>query len=361
MNIALVCPYAWDRPGGVQTHVRALAGALRTRGHDVTVLAPFAARARPPDGVVPVGRAFAVPANGSRAPISFGPGAARRVRAVLREVAPTVIHVHEPLIPSTSLLAVVTADVPVIGTFHASAERSAAYRVAGPILTRVARRLTLRTAVSDAAYAFAARYFPGEYELTPNGIDVDSFARATPERVSSKPTILFLNRIERRKGLAVLLRAVARLDDVEATLVVAGTGPAERRMRRLAGSLGVEATWLGRVHHDRVPAIYAGADIYCAPALGGESFGIVLLEAMAAGAPVACSDLPAFQAVAGDAAWITRAGDADALAVGLRRLLTDPATRADLAARGRNRAAEFSWARLVEPVEALYRRAVAGG
>lgn len=359
MKVALVSPYAWDRPGGVQTHVRALSEALRHRGHQVIVLAPFA-RAGDAGGAVRVGRAVSIPANGSVAPLSFGPVGARRIKSVLRDLAPDVVHLHEPLVPSSSLLALVSADAPTVGTFHASAEQSNAYRVARPLLERAVRRLHVRTAVSEAARRFASRYFPGDYELTPNGIDVAGFSNASPERISTGPVVLFLNRLERRKGLDVLIRAMAHLHDLEATLVVAGTGPEESKARRLAASLEVDAIWLGAIEHGRIPGVYAGADVYCAPAVGGESFGIVLLEAMAAGVPVVCSDLDAFRSVVADAAATTRTGDAADLAAALRGVLTNPERAAALTEAGRRRADEFAWSRLVVPVEELYERAAGG-
>lgn len=360
MRLAIVCPYAWDVPGGVQTHVRALAAALRGRGHEVWVVAPRLSRsAAGEDQVVFAGRCVKVPANGSIAPIAFGPAARRHVNDALGSIRPDVVHLHEPLAPSISFLALLGTNLPAVGTFHASASRSAGYAAAKPVLERAIRRLTVRTVVSEAARDLVARYFPGTYELTPNGIDLGPFKRGATERVVPEPSLLFLNRIERRKGLEVLIQAMTRLRDTKATLVVAGSGPDERKLRRLAAALGVDAVWLGRVEHDRVPAVYAGCDVYCAPALGGESFGIVLLEAMAAGTPVVCSDLAAFQAVVSDAGLITAAGNAGDLADGLRQLLTRPDLRAELASRGLRRAEEFSWDRLVPHVEALYDRALA--
>lgn len=352
-----MCPYAWDRPGGVQSHVGGLAGALRSRGHEVAVVAPAASGGRPPDGIVVAGRAVGVPANGSIAPIAFGPRAAAAVRRALDDLEPDVVHLHEPLVPSLSLLALTGRPRPCVGTFHAAAQRSTGYAAARPLLGRAAARLNARTAVSDAARALAARYFPGDYALTPNGIDPARFASVRPAGFGSRPTVLFLGRIERRKGLVVLMQAMARVRDLDAVLVVAGTGPGEGRYRRLAQSLAIRTQWLGRVPEDDIPGVYAGASVYCAPALGGESFGIVLLEAMAAGAPVVCSDLAAFRAVAGPAAAFAPPGDAGELAFALRTVLADPSRRAEMARHGRRIAASFSWDRLVPGVEAVYRRA----
>ena len=360
MRVALVCPYAWDRPGGVQSHVRSLAAALRRRGHEVAVLAPHADAVSGSAGgdVTLVGRAVSVPANGSVAPLAFGPLAAVGVRRALGAFDPEVVHLHEPLIPSLSLLSLWNTRAPAVGTFHAAADSSFGYGVAKPLLSRAIRRLAVRTAVSDSARALVARYFPGVYTLTPNGTDVVAFAQAEPHRVVDGPSVLFFSRIERRKGLEVLIRAMARLRDLDATLVVAGSGPEEKAARALAARLSVRAEWMGRVENDAVAGTYAGASVYCAPGLGGESFGIVLVEAMAAGAPVVCSDLPGFRAVAGGAARLVPPGEAGPLADELRAVLGDPGEAERMSRAGRTLAGAFDWNRLLPGVEDVYERAV---
>jgi phosphatidylinositol alpha-mannosyltransferase len=344
-----------------------LSGALRLRGHDITILAPFRSGASVGD-VVRVGRTVPLPANGSVAPLSFGPVAARSVRRALDELHPDVIHVHEPLIPSTSMLAVLGAKAPVVGTFHAAAESSFGYRVAKPVLERVLEKIAVRTAVSDSARALVRRYFPGEYVLTPNGVDTARFANATPadlgpgQDLGSGQTVLFFGRLERRKGLEVLIQAMARLGPEQtgsekAKLVVGGSGPEERACRALARNLGVDATFLGRMADQDVPGLYRAADVYCAPGLGGESFGIVLVEAMAAGTPVVCSELDGFKAVAGGAARFVPPGDAGLLADALRDVLEDEDARALMIKSGERLAGAFDWRRLVGGVEAIYERA----
>ncbi|HEX2057482.1 MAG TPA: glycosyltransferase family 4 protein [Actinomycetota bacterium] len=360
MRVALVCPYAWDRFGGVQSHVRSLAGALGERGHEVRVLAPHVGpRAVAPEGVTFTGKAVPIPANGSVAALAFGPAAAAAVKRALTEFEPDVLHLHEPLIPSISLLALRSSDVPAVGTFHAAMEWSFGYGIARSALGPTIRRLAVRTVVSDSAEALVSRYFPGPYVLTPNGIDVDAFARAEPERHGGGSSVLFFSRLEKRKGLEVLIRAVAGLRDgpVRPTLVVAGAGPEERAVKSLARSLSVRAVWLGRVPDERVASLYRGADVYCAPALGGESFGIVLVEAMAAGAPVVCSDLPGFRAVAGEAAFLVPPRAHRRLGAALRRVLEDPAKAETMRTAGRDVAARFDWSRLVPRVEELYESA----
>lgn len=367
MRVALVCPYAWDRYGGVQSHVRALAHALHEKGHETGVMAPYLSDRSMLNepGITFVGRAVRVPANGSVAPLAFGPLVASGIREALEEFEPQVVHLHEPLIPSLSLLALSTnALAPTVGTFHAAAESSLGYRGAKPVLAKAARRLTVRTAVSEAARALAARYFPGEYLITPNGIDTRRFASAEPlERGAGSEgrSVLFLGRLEARKGLEVLIEAMARIADLDASLVVAGSGPEKRSARALARRLGVQAEWLGRVSEEDKPRIYRSADVYCAPALGGESFGIVLIEAMAAGAPVVCSDLSAFRAVTNGAANLAAAGDAEALARALRSVLTDPEKAGEMRTLSHREAARFSWSALVGDVEAVYRLALDRG
>jgi len=353
MRVALVSPYAWDRPGGVQSHIRGLAAALRERGHEVLVLAPRASRRDAPDATL-VGRAVPVPANGSVAPISFGPLAAARLHRALKDFVPDVVHAHEPLIPSLSLLATAAA-APTVGTFHASAPSSFGYRTARPVLARVAARLAARTAVSDAALALAARYFPGDYALTPNGVDTERFAAAAPIDLGHGRRVLFLSRIERRKGLEVLVRAMGRLR-ASATLIVAGTGPEESRCRRLAAALGVDARFIGHVSEEDKPRVYRSVDVYCAPGLGGESFGIVLIEAMAAGTPVVCSDLSGFRDAIGDAALTVPAGDPGRLAEALDDVLAEEGTAHRLSVKGMARAQSFDWSHLVATVENIYEK-----
>jgi phosphatidylinositol alpha-mannosyltransferase len=357
LKVAVVCPYAWDRSGGVQSHVRSLARSLRNRDHHVAVIAPHAAinPSAAEDDLFLIGQAVSVPANGSVAPLAFGPLAAAGVRRVLRAFDPDVVHLHEPLIPSLPLMALWNTHRPTVGTFHAAAHSSMGYRLGRPVLERAARRLDVRTAVSDAARELIARYFPGRYLLTPNGVDVKRFSSVEALDLPSGPKrVLFLSRIERRKGLEVLIQAMTRLRDIDVELLVAGTGPEERAGRVLAERLQVQALWLGHLSEGDVARAYRSADVYCAPGLGRESFGIVLLEAMAAGLPVVCSDLPGFRAVAGGAATLVPAGDAGALADALRAVLTDEPKAAEMRVMNARIAAAFDWSRLVGGVEEAY-------
>jgi phosphatidylinositol alpha-mannosyltransferase len=359
MRIAIVCPYAWDRPGGVQSHVAALGAALRARNHNVTVIAPRLRRGMTSEdpGLRFIGRAVGVPANGSIAPIAFGPRAAAGVRRTLRSLRPDIVHLHEPLIPSLSLLALLDCPAPAVGTFHSARDESRAYSAASPILRQLVERLAVRTAVSDAARALVEQHFPGTYLLTPNGVDVDRFSAAQAEDLGSEKTVLFLGRVERRKGLEILVQAMTRLRDLQVTLVVAGDGPHGDRCRRLADRLSVRSSFLGALPEARKPGIVKAADVYCAPNLGGESFGIVLIEAMAAGVPVVCSDLPGFRSAAGTAAAFVPPGNAGLLADALRKVLTEQREAESMRAAGARSARMFDWSRLVPGVEAIYERA----
>ena len=355
MKVALVCPYAWDVPGGVQSHVRSLAACLRRRDHDVMIVAP--ARGRDADGATVVGRSVPIPANGSIARLGLGPTTWVRVRRALADFQPDVVHAHEPLIPGASLYALLQSNGPVVGTFHAAAESSVGYAAARPVLARAAARLRARTAVSDAARSLVARYFPGDYRLTPNGIDHDRFAQANPEDLGPGKHVVFLGRIERRKGLEVLLQAMARIPDLGADLVVVGRGPEERHARALETRLMLRVRFVGAVSDEEKARLLRRADVFCAPALGGESFGIVLLEAMAAGAPVVCSSLEGFRAVAGRAAVLVEPGDPGLLADALRRVLSDGSLSRRMRAKSAEVSAGFDWGRLVGNIEEIYERA----
>ena len=358
MRVALVCPYAWDLPGGVQSHIRSLAAVLQTRDHDVLVIAPRRHTVPVEPGVVLAGRALPVPANGSSAPVSFGPVAAAGVRRALAGFMPDVVHLHEPLIPSLSLLALWGSEAPAVGTFHASASGSIGYRAGRVVLERAAQRLAVRTAVSDAARELIGRYYPGDYQLTPNGIVLERFASAEPADLGEGSKILFLGRLERRKGLEVLIQAMTRLRSLDAELIVAGAGPQEKKMRALAERLMVPARFIGRADERTKASLFKRADVYCAPGLGGESFGIVLLEAMATETPVVCSDLPGFRAVASGAAVLVTPGDPGLLADGIRRVLEDPSLARRMTTAGSRTANAFSWDRLVGNVEGIYAQAL---
>ncbi|MGH9266641.1 MAG: glycosyltransferase family 4 protein, partial [Acidimicrobiales bacterium] len=334
MKVGIVSPYDWSHPGGVRSHILGLQGALGRRGIRAEVIAPASRREA---DIWSVGRTVGIPANGSRARICLSPSARRRLRERLLMGDLDLLHLHEPAVPSVSLLALTVTQLPVAATFHAAARRSTAYWLARPLLGHLFARIGQRMAVSEEARALVARYLPGEYRIVPNGVDFPRFAGAEPdpELLDHKPFVLFVGRPEPRKGFEVVRRAVEALrPKMKLRLVAAG----------LPASAGPD--WvvpLGMVSHDRLPAIYAAADVFCAPNLRGESFGIVLLEAMAAGAPVVASDLPGFREAAGPAALFFPPADHRALADRLEELLGDPARAGKLSRLGRRRAEAYDW------------------
>jgi phosphatidyl-myo-inositol alpha-mannosyltransferase len=351
VRVALVCPYSLSLPGGVQGQVLALARALRSAGHEARVLGPC--DGPPPEaGVTPLGQSVPLAANGSVAPIAPDlPCALRTIRA-LRDEEFEVVHLHEPLVPGPCMTSAVMASAPLVGTFHAAGV-SAAYRWAGGPLRWLADRLDLRCVVSDDARLLAERHLGGRYEGVFNGIELEPFAKATPWPTEA-PTILFVGRHEERKGLAVLLDALPALP-ADVRLWVASDGPDTDRLKAsVAGDRRVE--WLGRIDDDEKARRLRGADVFCAPSLHGESFGVVLLEAMAAGTPVVASDLPGYANVArpGREGFLVPPGNSDALARALRRVLGEPALAAELVAAGELRADELSMDRLAGRYLELY-------
>ncbi|MFN0090390.1 MAG: glycosyltransferase family 4 protein [Acidimicrobiales bacterium] len=357
MRIALVCPYSLTLPGGVQGQVLGLGRALRAGGHEVRVLAPC--DGPPPDaGVVPLGNSIPTAANGSVAPLAPDPAAQLRTIRALRDEAFDVVHLHEPLAPGPTMTAMLIKAAPLVGTFHA-AGYSAAYRWLRPAARWLADRLDLRCAVSEDARRLAARSLGGSYTLVFNGIEVERYQKADPW-LTTAPTILFLGRHEPRKGLACLLSAMAELPR-DVRLWVAGDGPETARLQAVyAGDPRIE--WLGRISEDEKLRRLRGADVFCAPSLGGESFGVVLLEAMAAGAAVVASDLPGYANVVrrDEDALLVPPGAPGALAGALRIALYDRDRAARLVESADARARSFAMARLAACYVELY-RSVGGG
>lgn len=364
MKISIVSPYSWAHPGGVNNHVEGLSSELSKRGHEVTVFAPD--RGEPPEGAsfVSTGRSVPVPANGSIARLSLLPGAGSRLKRILREGQFEVVHVHEPLVPFVSTSAVMGAPCRVVGTFHAAGEgRSVQYALARALLPRVHSRLDRLVAVSEPARALASRYFPGEYEIIPNGFDSGRFTPGMPVPPGfpggGSPVVLFVGRNEPRKGLGVLLGAfesVARRVD-GCRLVVAGSGfDSESVMNSASPGLRDSITVAGYVSNEELPAYYAAADLFCAPALGGESFGIVLLESNACGTPVVASDIPGYSAVVRQTGGgvLFKRGDPESLAAALIDLLADDRKRRKLAEAGLENVQEYSWERLAGRLESVY-------
>jgi len=356
MRVALVSPYDLDVVGGVQSHVAALADALREVGDDVLVVgAGDPSRSGP--GAVRVGRSARVPANGSRAPVALAPGAIGCTRAVLRDFHPDVVQVHEPLVPLVGPAAALGAGAPTVLTFHAAAERGALpvlARLVRPLGRAVVARASALTAVSAHAASFhsgALGLDPARFVVVPNGVDVARFAGSGRATDPARPTVLFVGRLEPRKGADLALEAFARLAPARPALRLrmVGAGPQEPMLRRrLAGlppDVAARVELVGRVAQADLPGLLAAADVALVPSRGGESFGIVLLELMAAGTPLVAADLPAYRAVArrDREALLVPPGDPEALAAAAARVLDDPGTADRLASAGRLRAAEFDW------------------
>jgi phosphatidylinositol alpha-mannosyltransferase len=351
MRIGLVSPYSLTIPGGVQGQVLGLARALRASGHEARVLGPC--DGPPPEPwITPLGRSVPTAANGSVAPLAPDPSAQLRTIRALRDEAFEVVHLHEPLAPGPCITALVLGGTPMVGTFHAAGE-SAAYRYLGWGLRRMVKRLAVRCAVSPDAVSLAQHSLGGHYELLYNGIEVDRF-RCTPPHPTDGPTIFFLGRHEPRKGLAVLLCALEDLP-TDIRVWVGGDGPQTAELRaRYASDPRIE--WLGRISDEERTARMRGCTVYCSPSVRGESFGMVLLEAMASGAALVASDLPGHRNVATDGvdALLAPVGDPGALAKALRRVLEEPRLRADLVAGGTRRAEELSMAHLADRYAAIY-------
>lgn len=352
MRVGLVCPYSLSIPGGVQGQVLGLARSLRALGHEVRVLAPC--DGPPPElFVTPLGRSLPTAANGSIAPLAPDASAALRTIRALRDEDFDVLHLHEPFAPGPTMTAVIVHPAPIVATFHAAGD-SASYRLLNPAVRWMAARLDHRCAVSHDAKALASRYLGGEYEVLFNGIELARFRRVEPHK-AEEPAIFFCGRHEPRKGLEVLLEALQQLP-AGVRLWIASHGPDTARLQgQYAGDPRIE--WLGRITDREMVARLRGATVFCAPSLGGESFGVVLLEAMAAGTPVVASDIPGYRNVARPEveAVMPPPADVAALAGQLRRVLADDALAADLRAAGAARAAEFSMDRLALIYQDRYR------
>lgn len=368
MKIALVCPYDWSRPGGVRAHVVNLARTLVDR-HEVRIVAPASERLSrdADDRLVEVcGRPVNLPYNRSVAPVALSPLVVRRVRAVLRDFGPHVTHVHEPLAPFVSQAAAAFGPHPLVGTFHAWSSADRVYKLASPVTRRIALRLDCRIAVSPSAQRYAAealRMPMGAFRILPNGVDEAGFAAAKPlDHLAdpARPLILFVGRLEKRKGVDVLIRAYLRLRALnsDVRLCVVGEGPERERCQQLIPpSIRPDALFVGAVSNADLPRYHASADVFVSVATGGESFGIVLLEAMAAGLPVIASDIPGYRTVMQDGVQgrLVPPDDAFALAQALDALLENRRLREAMGAEGRRTAAQHAWPVVGARIEALYK------
>ncbi|MFK0266821.1 glycosyltransferase family 4 protein [Streptomyces angustmyceticus] len=365
MKIGIVCPYAWDVPGGVQFHIRDLADHLIRLGHDVSVLAPADDETPLPPYVVSAGRAVPVPYNGSVARLNFGFLSAARVRRWLQHGAFDVIHIHEPASPSLGLLACWAAQGPIVATFHTSNPRSRAMIAAYPILQPALEKISARIAVSEYARRTLVEHLGGDAVVIPNGVDVDFFGSAEPKAEWQGKTIGFIGRIdEPRKGLPVLMKALPTILAAvpDARLLVAGRGDEEEAVAALPAELRSRVEFLGMVSDEDKARLLRSVDVYVAPNTGGESFGIILVEAMSAGAPVLASDLDAFAQVLdqGEAGELFTNEDAEALAAAAVRLLGDPDRLAELRERGTRHVRRFDWSTVGADILAVYETVTTG-
>ena len=368
MKVCLVSPYDFVHPGGVAEHVRHLAEELRRRDHEVTILAP-SSRVGDDHGIpgyVRIGRSVPVRGNGSVARIALSFHLVRRVRSLLDRAAFDVVHYHQPLVPGVPITTLRLHRGANVGTFHAMARRNLGYYYGRPVLARYFHRLHGLICVSEPAREFISRYFPGDYRIVPNGIDTARFRPDQPIveelRSAGMATILFVGRMEQRKGLPTLLDAYARLRHLRADvrLVVVGDGPMRWAYERRCEADGVpDVTFLGHVSGQVLPRIYASSDIFCAPATGGESFGIVLLEAMASGVPVVASAIPGFSQVisSGSEGLLVPPRDPRAWARALDTLVADRAARRRMGETGVRTARGYDWRVVVDGILGVYAEA----
>ena len=362
MKIGLVTPYVYPLPGGVNQHVRYLYENLRKRGHDVRIITSSHGLQRGSQGdVIRIGKGFSMPTNGSVGTVTLSPRYLSQVRDVLEREQFDLLHFHEPFVPFLSLIVLRLSTSVNVATFHAYGGFSPAYELGSKIMGSYANRLHGRIAVSAAARHFIDRFFPGDYKVIPNGVDIARFERAVPIARWQDGTrnILFVGRFEPRKGLLPLLKAyrILRKTGCPCRLLVVGSGPQEREARRyvLSRKLG-GIHFLGRVSDEERDALFKTADVYVSPATGRESFGIVLLEAMAAGTSIVCSDIHGYKGVVrrDRDALLVPPNDPKALASAIRRLVANDELRAQMAASGIGRAQEFSWERVTGKVEDYY-------
>lgn len=351
-----MCPYSLTIPGGVQMQVLALARELRARGHEARVLGPC--DGPPPESfVTPLGNSLPTAANGSMAPLAPDPPAALRTIRALIDEAFDVLHLHEPFVPGPALTSVVMRPVPIVGTFHA-AGTSASYRLLNPLLSRLMSNIDHKVVVSKDALELTYSHFGGEYEVLFNGVEIDEIRSIAPMSAERR-TVFFCGRHEDRKGLRVLIDAFDSLpDDID--LWVASEGPDTPALKaRTSGDDRVH--WLGRISDHEKFARLRGADVFCAPSLGGESFGVVLIEAMAAGTTVVASGLDGYRNVATHDrdALLVEPGSASALAGALARALDDDALATRLRRAGSDRATEFAMSALADRYIDIYERVIA--
>jgi len=367
VKIGIVSQSYYPRPGGVTEVAHFSALELRKLGHDVTIITThYSGVERPEAGVIRIGRNVLVPVNGAWVNMTVGLGLRAELERIFERERFDIIHAHCPLVPTLPLLSLGAArpDQKVVGTFHAAADKNFFYALFRGPLSKRAKRLDCRMAVSEAARRFASSYFPGDYEIVPNGIDCRRF-RPDLEPIApyrdGRINVLFVGRMDPRKGVPYLCKAmpmIAReLDGNVRFLIVGEKGLRAALCRRPANLRGAEIAWIGRVLPEELPRYYVTADVFCSPATGRESFGIVLLEAMASGVPIVASDIPGYRTVLapGREGLLVEPRSASELARGIVTLARDPRLRGELALRGREKALRYDWPLVVRRLETIYR------
>lgn len=372
MKIALVSPYDYPYPGGVTEHVAALDKHFRELGHDTRIIAASSTDEDVlGEHIIKVsGAILPVSVSGSKARVAYSPQVYQRVKKILQEEQFDVVHIHEPTIPMLSIAVLRHSHAINVGTFHAYRETTSAYAYMRPLIKRVLGRLDGRIFVSDAVQESITRYFPGDYVIIPNGIDYARFSSPTTQPIErfndGRPNILFVGRMEKRKGFRHLIRAFVYIkkEIPDARLIVVGAyedkekGPFLRyaRTHKLHG-----VHFVGRVSPEDLPRYYRTATVFCAPSTGFESFGIVLLEAMAAGVPIIASDIPGYRGVLenGRGGLLVPPGDEQAIARAITSLLRDPAKKARMSECGRQTAAEHDWSIIAQRVLDYYAQLIA--
>lgn len=368
MRIGIVSPYSFDVPGGVQIHISDLANELSRRGHFVSVLAPSEATDNP-DWMVPAGKAVAIPFNGSVARLAYGPRAAKKTKKWLEEGQFDVVHIHEPGSPSLGMHALRNSQAPVVATFHSAMDRSKARTLTAGMVAPLLERISARIAVSEEARRTLVEHHGGDAVVIPNGVETSMYRSAQPipkwEASDERPVIVFLGRLdESRKGLPIYAGAV---EDVlkefpGARFLVAGRGDAgvlDALVEKYPDAIEV----IGEVSDQEKASLLRGATIYVAPQTGGESFGIVLVEGMAAGTCVLASDIAAFTAVldGGNAGELFANGDSADLAAKIKGLLQYPQRRETLAAAGETRSSMYDWGTVTDQILTVYEEVVDRG
>ena len=366
LRIGIVCPYSWDVPGGVQNHIRDLAEFLLNNGHHVEVLAPASESEDLPSYVVSAGKAVSIPYNGAVARVLFGVGANNRVRNWINDGNFDLLHLHEPAIPSLSLLACWAGEGAMVGTFHAAAKYQKAIVAIGPILEPVIEKLSARIAVSEAARLTLTAHLETDAIVIPNGIYADNYRNGTPQSKWQGNTIGFLGRFEEdRKGLPVLLDALPIISRFipDIRVLIAGPGDSEEVLEKVNPELRNRIEFLGKISEEDKADFLASVSLYIAPNTGGESFGIILAEAMAGGAAVVASNIPAFAAVLGDGEFgaLFESENSESLAKVIIDLLRNDEKRVALAAAGAVHSQRFDWSQVGEEIFEVYEIAMIEG